>query len=113
MNRVAGSPFGPSHAVLLWDNIVSAGGVRYPFRVGVFDAATPQPVLFVSSEVSRSAGTLGGGSHGTGLFPGAMHANLGFPDDWGDGGKFFPRALQVAAEQLGLPWPPPDDAGGA
>jgi hypothetical protein len=112
MNRVTGSPFGPSHTVLLWDQIVSAGRVQYAFLVGVFENATKQPVLFVASEVNRLAGTLGGGSHCLGLFPGEGHANLGFSDDWGDGAKFFPKALALAAAHLGLPWPPDDDDGG-
>ena len=102
MNRAAVGPLGPAHTALLFDGIESAGLVKYAFLVLVFDDQTRQPVCFVASEENAGA-AFGGGSHVLGLFPGDGHMNLGSSDDWADAAKFFPKAIAVAAGQLGLP----------
>ena len=110
-NRVTAGPLGPGHTVMLFDQIVADGRIVYAFVVTVFDNATSEPVLFVTSEVNKRAGPPGVGSHYLGLFPGDGHVNLGASDDWADPAKFFPKALDVAAGHLGIKLPPPPPAG--
>ena len=102
MNRVGGAPLGEKHTALLFDNIKSAGSVQYAFLLAVFDNEKQEPVYFVASEVNTMAAAFGGGSHYLGVFDGSGHANLGSSDDWGDPRKFFPEAIRLAAERLGV-----------
>ncbi len=101
-NRVHDVPLGPKHAMLLFDNIKAAGKVQYAFLLAVLDNATEEPVYFVSSEVNAMAAVFHDGSHYLCTFSEAGHGNLGGSDDWGDPRKFFPEAIRLAAEHIGV-----------
>jgi hypothetical protein len=102
-NPIGSSPLGEKHTITLLDKIVSAGSVQYTFILVVYENATDHPCFFVASEVNTMARQFGGGSHFLGVFSGNGHANLGSSDDWGDPKKFFPKAVEIAAEHLDIP----------
>lgn len=92
---------GPAHGVHLYGNITSAGMVQYRFIVAVVEVPSGAPVYFVASEKNEMDD--GGRSHVLGVFVNDGHLNLGASDEWADPRRFFPRAIDLAAEHFGLP----------
>lgn len=84
---------------LLLTDVRSEGMITYKHVLFVMASATIAPVLAVTSEVAAVGGD---GSHVLGLFPGDGHVNLGMQDEWGDLSAFESKALDVAAQHLGL-----------
>lgn len=103
MDQLDGGPLGESHVGILFGNIKAAGRVEYAYLFVVYHRDDKQPVFIVSSEVNAMRVRGGGGpSHFLCVFDGAAHLNLGASDDWADLDKFFPKALAVVEERLGL-----------
>jgi hypothetical protein len=98
-------PLGDKHAVVLLDQIVPTGMIRYTYILVVFEKATAQPCYFVASEVNAMSQPGDGASHFLGVFEGNGHLNMGASDDWGDARKFFPKALSLAADHFGVKLP--------
>jgi hypothetical protein len=101
-NRIQDIPLGPKHTMRLFDNIESDGAIQYAFLLMVVDNATEEPVYFVSSEVNAMAAVYHDGSHYLCIFSEAGHGNLDGSDNWGDPEKFFPQAIVLAAEHVGV-----------
>ncbi len=101
-NRLHGASLGPKHTMLLFDQIQSESDIQYAFLLVVLDNATQEPVYFVSSEVNAMVDVFHDGSHYLCTFSEAGHGNLGGSDDWGDPDKFFPQAIHIAAEHVGV-----------
>ena len=93
---------GEHHRVVFFDNIKSTGSIEYKFIVGLFDDRTQKASIFITSEVNTMAKRFGGPSHFLCVFDNNMHSNLGASDDWGHRGKFFSKALEIAAKQVGI-----------
>ena len=102
MDRLDGGPLGDAHAGILFGNIKAIGEIEYAYLFVVYDLATRQPVLIVSSEKNTMQKRFGGGSHFLGLFDGTGHANLGDSNDWAVQEKFFQKALQVVDKQMNI-----------
>jgi len=101
MNRVRRVQLGEEHTAILYDQIDSAGSVKYAFLVAVVENGKKEPIYYIASEVNQMAAVLGGGSHYLGVFDGSGHANLGAKNDWGNAHKFFREALRIAEEKFG------------
>jgi hypothetical protein len=100
-NRAGIGMLDDRHVVMLYDRLEAAGHVQYTYMVVVFDKVKQEPVLYVTSEVNSMAEALGGGSHFLCIFDPAGHHNMGCSDEWADAAKFFPKAIELAAERFG------------
>ena len=89
---------GGFRALLLTD-VQSDGKITYEHVLFVMRSSALAPVLAVTSEVAAVGGH---GSHVLGLFPGNGHVNLGTRDEWANLSAFESKALDVAAQHLGL-----------
>lgn len=103
INHVDTVPLGPKHVALLFDEIVSEGFVEYAFFVVVLQRdSDDDPILFITSEVNACASPSEGYSHFLGMFNEMGHSNFGASDDWANPDIFFPKAVRMAAEELGV-----------
>jgi hypothetical protein len=100
MKLINRETFFDDHIVMLWTDIEQVGMVKYAYLLGVFEAASREPVYFVSSELNTTAALFGGGSHVLGVFDGDGHANLGSSDDWANERAFFAEAGRLACERF-------------
>ena len=96
---------GPYLAVVFTD-CESLGTVQYTHALFVLPEDSSEPRLAVAAEVNALHGQPGheaSGSHFLGLFPGSGHLNFGDSNDWADLETFTGKALELAAERLGIP----------
>jgi hypothetical protein len=85
--------------VVLFDDIVAEGSVKYRFIMAVLDENL-RPCFLVTSEVNPLAKRFGGGSHYLGIFDGDSHGNRGSSDDWADEARFMTEALRIIQDKF-------------
>jgi hypothetical protein len=100
-----GAALGKKHVGILYGDIKSDGLVQYLFIFHIyyrFKKVEDPPLFIISSEENMMQEGPGGGSHFLCVFDDDGHSNLGQSNDWGNRGKFFKKAVEVAEMKLGL-----------
>jgi hypothetical protein len=91
---------GPYRAVI-GTHCESVGKIYYVHVLYLFgDEKGHGPLLAFASEYADLTGK--NGERCLSLFQNGVHYNMGFSKDWADLELFIPKALQVAAERLGI-----------